>query len=64
MDLPYQINGQCAEEGSTMPDILRLWGKTAANDRFHPAVFHMLDVGYVATELLGDAQRRDCVARS
>ena len=37
-----------------MPDILRLWGKTAANDRFHPAVFHMLDVGHVATELLSE----------
>ena len=35
-----------------MPDVLRLWGKTAANDRFHPALFHMLDVGHVATEML------------
>ncbi|MDO8578408.1 MAG: CRISPR-associated endonuclease Cas3'' [Dehalococcoidales bacterium] len=38
--------------------LLRLWGKTAkdSNDPndFHPAVFHMLDVGNVARELLGE----------
>lgn len=32
--------------------MLRLWGKTAANETFHPAVFHLLDVGNVARELL------------
>lgn len=34
--------------------LLRCWGKTAANDQFHPAIFHMIDVGYVAQYLLGD----------
>ncbi|MFH1738009.1 MAG: CRISPR-associated endonuclease Cas3'', partial [bacterium] len=38
--------------------LLRLWGKTAkdSNDPndFHPAVLHMLDVGNVARELLGE----------
>ncbi|MFH0988511.1 MAG: CRISPR-associated helicase Cas3' [bacterium] len=38
--------------------LLRLWGKTAKDNNdpndFHPAVFHMLDVGNVARELLGE----------
>lgn len=34
--------------------LLRCWGKTGeANEDFHPALFHMLDVGHVARELLG-----------
>ncbi len=33
--------------------VLRCWGKTDAEEgRFHPALFHMLDVGHVARELL------------
>lgn len=36
--------------------VLRLWGKTAKDSSdpndFHPAVFHMLDVGNIARELL------------
>lgn len=35
--------------------VLQLWGKTAAEDRFHHAIFHMLDVGHVARALLSDA---------
>jgi CRISPR-associated endonuclease/helicase Cas3 len=38
--------------------ILRLWGKTKKggqnSQEFHPAVFHMLDVGNVTRELLGE----------
>jgi CRISPR-associated endonuclease/helicase Cas3 len=37
--------------------LLRLWGKTERNNNdsqvFHPVLFHMLDVGHVARELLG-----------
>jgi CRISPR-associated endonuclease/helicase Cas3 len=37
---------------------LLLWGKTSGTDplktSFHPAVFHMIDVGNVASELLGN----------
>lgn len=33
--------------------LLRLWGKTTDNpDVFHPALYHMLDVGHVAQQLL------------
>lgn len=35
--------------------VLQLWGKTAAEDRFHRAIYHMLDVGHVARALLSDA---------
>lgn len=35
--------------------VLQLWGKTAADERFHRAIFHMLDVGHVARALLSDA---------
>jgi len=38
--------------------LVRLWGKTRRGsispDDFHPALFHMLDVGNVARELLGE----------
>jgi CRISPR-associated endonuclease/helicase Cas3 len=38
--------------------LLRLWGKTRKDntnpDNFHPALFHMLDVGNIARELLKD----------
>ncbi len=33
-------------------EVLRLWGKTAEGDDFHPALFHMIDVGHVARLLL------------
>jgi CRISPR-associated endonuclease/helicase Cas3 len=35
--------------------VLQLWGKTATEEHFHPAIFHMLDVGHVARALLSDA---------
>ncbi len=38
-----------------MEGILQLWGKTGPKDTFHPALFHMLDVGNVAQALLGAA---------
>lgn len=35
--------------------VLRCWGKTGKTPQdFHPAMFHMLDVGHVAQELLSD----------
>jgi CRISPR-associated endonuclease/helicase Cas3 len=34
--------------------LLRCWGKTGqSDDKFHPALYHMLDVGHVGRELLG-----------
>lgn len=48
--------------GLAMPSIdpllarlLRCWGKTAAHGRFHPAIFHMIDVGHVAQHLLSES---------
>ncbi len=35
--------------------VLQLWGKTAEDERFHPAIYHMLDVAHVARMLLSDA---------
>ena len=35
-----------------MESLLQLWGKTASDGRFHPVLFHMLDVGHVAQILL------------
>ena len=37
---------------SELARILRLWGKTGADGGFHPALYHMLDVGNVAHALL------------
>lgn len=34
--------------------VLQLWGKTANDERFHPAIYHMLDVGHVARTLLSE----------
>src|SRR3954451_17366988 len=34
------------------PRLLHLWGKLGAGDAYHPALFHMLDVGNVAQTLL------------
>ncbi|HEX6291267.1 MAG TPA: CRISPR-associated helicase Cas3' [Herpetosiphonaceae bacterium] len=42
-------------EDTLREQVFQLWGKTAANDRFHPAIYHMLDVGHVARALLSDA---------
>ena len=43
------------EHNSLPARLLRCWGKTGRETgEFHPAVFHMLDVGHVARELLGD----------
>jgi CRISPR-associated endonuclease/helicase Cas3 len=43
-----------ASDSSILHRLLRCWGKTGngAND-FHPALFHMLDVGHIVRELLG-----------
>jgi CRISPR-associated endonuclease/helicase Cas3 len=52
----YQI-GSVNQSDSTSR-VLRLWGKTARNNQnpnqFHPVVFHMLDVGNIARELLSE----------
>jgi CRISPR-associated endonuclease/helicase Cas3 len=43
------------EENPSMNRLLRCWGKTNESSKeFHPAVFHMLDVGHVARELLSE----------
>jgi len=46
------------EAYSIVDRISRLWGKTEKENpspqNFHPAVFHMLDLGNVARELLGE----------
>ncbi len=35
--------------------LVRLWGKTSSEPTvFHPALYHMLDVGHVARHLLGE----------
>ena len=45
-DLPANLNDPEAR-------LLRLWGKTTADATiFHPALYHMLDVGHVAQHLL------------
>src|SRR5579859_1698123 len=45
---------------SMMPErVLLLWGKTTDDDRYHPAIYHMLDVALVARALLtAPASRR------
>jgi CRISPR-associated endonuclease/helicase Cas3 len=44
------------EKGATITRLLRLWGKTVKGsmnpEDFHPVLFHMLDVGNIAHELL------------
>lgn len=44
-------------QGNPNERVLRLWGKTSRGEEkptdFHPALFHMLDVGMVARALLG-----------
>src|SRR5437773_1309051 len=39
---------------SLAPELLQLWGKTGPDNTFHPALFHMLDVGHVAQMLLSE----------
>lgn len=47
-DLPANLNDPEAR-------LLRLWGKTTADATiFHPALYHMLDVGHVAQHLLSE----------
>lgn len=49
----YEIISKPQEPSITR--LLRCWGKTASEvETFHPALFHMLDVGNVAKVLLGD----------
>jgi len=47
-------------QDTQMMRVLRCWGKTTSDvDIFHPAVYHMLDVGHVARTLLdSEAPRR------
>lgn len=50
-------------------DILELWGKTVSNDsdRFHPAIYHMIDVAQAAQTLLlhrGTARLRRALVRA
>ncbi len=46
------------DQTSPQVRVLRCWGKTDRNGKspeaFHPALFHMLDVGHVARELLSE----------
>ncbi len=41
--------------GANLADLVQLWGKTGPSSTYHPALFHMLDVGNVARVLLGSA---------
>ncbi|MBI1880906.1 MAG: CRISPR-associated helicase Cas3', partial [Chloroflexi bacterium] len=42
-----------AGQNSPTDRLLRCWGKTGKDDReFHPALYHMLDVGHIAQQLL------------
>ncbi len=45
-----------------MDDLLQFWGKTPKSgdppERYHPAIFHMLDVAFVAEALLRDGAPR------
>lgn len=42
-----------------MPDrVLLLWGKTTEDERFHPAIYHMIDVALVARALLAASGSR------
>lgn len=45
-------------QDSTLDRVLRCWGKTVQGStdpyEFHPALYHMLDVGHVARELLSE----------
>jgi CRISPR-associated endonuclease/helicase Cas3 len=56
----YGIAGSI--QSTTSNRLLRLWGKTGADytqpDEFHPALFHMLDAGYVAQAMLEKASPR------
>jgi CRISPR-associated endonuclease/helicase Cas3 len=52
----YGLADRMGEQDSILRKLLRLWGKTERNNTdpeiFHPALFHMLDVGNVALALL------------
>lgn len=55
--LAHVYNISSAQDGN-QDQILRLWGKTRKGstnpEDFHPAIFHMLDVGNIARELLSE----------
>src|SRR5690349_13126131 len=57
MDLPYRIQRRLP-----MNDLLKFWGKTPKSgdspEQFHPAIFHMLDVAFVAEALLHNGAPR------
>lgn len=46
--------GATQSQDPQLARLLRCWGKTAAQERFHPALYHMMDVGHVAQVLLGE----------
>lgn len=47
------VSDEFGDEGRLLSFLLRCWGKTGdATEEFHPALFHMLDVGHVARELM------------
>ncbi|MBU1661324.1 MAG: CRISPR-associated helicase Cas3', partial [Chloroflexi bacterium] len=54
----YGMADRNYEQDPMTSKLLRLWGKTERNnpdpEAFHPALFHMLDVGNVARELLSE----------
>jgi CRISPR-associated endonuclease/helicase Cas3 len=54
---PESPQPHLVSEGALAPSsarLLRLWGKTGLTpDAFHPALYHMLDVGFVARSILG-----------
>ncbi|MSP12929.1 MAG: CRISPR-associated helicase Cas3' [Chloroflexi bacterium] len=57
-DLARLYHISSASQNATHARLLRCWGKTDRRKNeahlFHPALFHMLDVGFVARELLGE----------
>lgn len=60
---------QVLPTSDTTERVLRLWGKTAGNNSndFHPVLFHMLDVGNIARNLLNaraSARWRNALARA
>jgi CRISPR-associated endonuclease/helicase Cas3 len=54
----YKLSPDVSNQDPALTKLLRLWGKTLKRNinpqDYHPAIFHMLDVGNVARELLTD----------
>jgi CRISPR-associated endonuclease/helicase Cas3 len=49
----YEVQGPALSQDPSLTRLLRCWGKTGAYPAdFHPAIFHMLDVGHVAEALV------------